>query len=391
MRVPRIAESNVTGALVLVTTSFPIAGDGSEAAGSFVADLARQLSARFTVRVVAPGRAQAREQWGPNVEVYRYAAPERPLSTLKLWKIRDVIEILRVSRGGARATREAVEAGRTAHILALWAVPSGEWARRVARAYQVPYSVWTLGSDIWTWGTVPVARHLLKRVLARAHTIFSDGLQLACDTRRLCGREVEFLPSTRRILRMRVEPPASGPPYRLVFLGRWHRNKGADLLVDALGKLDDADWRAVRSLEVCGGGPLEQVVRIGIEQLRQAGRPVSVRGFLDKDEAEDLILRADWLLIPSRIESIPVVFSDAMKLGCPVIASPVGDLPALVAGKVGICSTAADATAFAAAMKTALGSNAAGYSVAIADAAARFSLDAIAGRIRAMVDAGPSS
>ena len=39
---------------------------------------------------------------------------------------------------------------------------------------------------------------------------------------------------------------------------------------------------------------------------------------------------ADYILIPSRIESIPVVFSDAMQCGVPVITTPVGDLPRIV-------------------------------------------------------------
>ncbi|MBK8122824.1 MAG: hypothetical protein IPK54_04560 [Dokdonella sp.] len=42
-------------ALVLVTTSFPIAGDGSEAAGSFVSDLVEEVAVKTPVRVVAPG------------------------------------------------------------------------------------------------------------------------------------------------------------------------------------------------------------------------------------------------------------------------------------------------------------------------------------------------
>ena len=42
-------------ALVIVTSSFPISGDGSEAAGIFVADLAEELAKHVPVRVVARG------------------------------------------------------------------------------------------------------------------------------------------------------------------------------------------------------------------------------------------------------------------------------------------------------------------------------------------------
>ena len=38
----------------------------------------------------------------------------------------------------------------------------------------------------------------------------------------------------------------------------------------------------------------------------------------------------DWLVIPSRIESIPLVFVDALHMGIPVVAAAVGDLDLLV-------------------------------------------------------------
>ncbi|MBL7184375.1 MAG: glycosyltransferase [Anaerolineae bacterium] len=38
----------------------------------------------------------------------------------------------------------------------------------------------------------------------------------------------------------------------------------------------------------------------------------------------------DALVIPSHIESIPILFSDAMQVGIPVVATDVGDLGQLV-------------------------------------------------------------
>ena len=359
-------------AIVLVTTSFPISGDGSEAAGSFVSDLAEELAKHVPVRVVAPGRLAAREQWSPKVEVFRFAAPAKPLSTLKPWQLGDITRVL---RGGAHATRDAVSAGPTAHMLALWALPSGEWARRTSRATGVPYSVWTLGSDIWTLGRIPLIRNLLRRVLQQAHACYSDGLKLADDTRRIAGREVAFLPSTRRIESRRERPLADAPPYRLLFLGRWHPNKGVDLLLDALDMLDDADWSRIAGVEIQGGGPLESLVRERVSSLRAQGRPVEAGGFLAKQEAEAAIMRADWVLIPSRIESIPVVFSDAMKPGCPVISMPVGDLPALVSGDtVGCVAAEVSARAFAAALRRGFSTRPSDFAAALIAMAARFDL-----------------
>lgn len=56
-------------ALVLIATSFPILGDGSEAAGSFVSDLAEELAKHPPVRVVAPG-TRSTASAGPTTSTY---------------------------------------------------------------------------------------------------------------------------------------------------------------------------------------------------------------------------------------------------------------------------------------------------------------------------------
>jgi len=90
--------------------------------------------------------------------------------------------------------------------------------------------------------------------------------------------------------------------------------------------------------------------------------------------------RADWVLIPSRIESIPLVFSDAMRVGRPVICSPVGDLP-IVAQDVGVVARAATPEAWRDALRAALGGTPPDAAV-IAARAAEFSLENVTGRLR---------
>lgn len=374
---------NKAGALVIVTSSFPIQGDGSEAAGAFVADFAEELAKHIPVRVVAPGYADGRETWSKDIEIFRFAAPTKPLSTLQPWRPADSMQILRVLRSGANATHRAAADGAVAHIFALWALPCGAWARSAARKHGIEYSVWTLGSDIWSLGRIPLVRTHLRRILRSAHFCYSDGMKLADDTRRIAGRAVEFLPSTRRTVRTRETPPRSAPPYRMLFLGRWHPNKGVDLLLEALGQLTDDDWKRLDRIEICGGGPLEPLVHERVDKLRAAGRPIERHGYLDKKGAEDAILRADYVLIPSRIESIPVVFSDAMKLGTPVIAMPVGDLPALLAqdGGCGILAADLDASAYCAALRSAFSTSAQVFDGAVRRQATRLDLAAIARRL----------
>jgi glycosyltransferase involved in cell wall biosynthesis len=78
-----------------------------------------------------------------------------------------------------------------------------------------------------------------------------------------------------------------------------------------------------------GGGSLERVLR------RRASEPdlrgaVTIYGYADPATATAYLKACDALVIPSRIESIPVIFSDALSCGCPVVCTAVGDLETLM-------------------------------------------------------------
>lgn len=317
-------------AFVIVTSSFPIRSDGSEAAGSFVHDIVMELSRHVPVRVVAPGQAKVVEKWSEKLEVFRFPAPDEALSTLRLWWPPDVLKVFRVLREGQSCVRQAVCDASVSHVLALWALPCGEWARSASKEFGIPYSVWALGSDIWTLGKIPLVRSRLRTVLTGAQACLADGVALAEDTRRIARRDVEFLPSTRSIQSTRTCPARGAPPYRLVYVGRWHGNKGVDLLLQALLALGDDVWSSIESVRIYGGGPLAPLLCRMVAELQGVDRPVEIGGYLTKAEAEAAILQADYLVIPSRIESIPVVLSDALKLRCPVICTPVGDMGQIV-------------------------------------------------------------
>jgi glycosyltransferase involved in cell wall biosynthesis len=371
--------------LMVITTSYPEADQtGAAAAGSFVEDLAHELARRVAVCLVAPARTDGIEQNG-GLALRRFRVPQLPLSQIPLGTPKGWGRVMHTLRAGQIAVIEAAHAHRPDHVFALWALPSGHWARSLSRRTGVPYSVWTLGSDIWSLGRLPLVWAVLGRVLRDSRHCFSDGLLLRDDTERLGGRHCQFLPSTRRLPVTDVKSLRSAPPYRLAFLGRWHRNKGVDLLLQALSLLNPFDWNRVEAVRIHGGGPMEQHVRGDVQRLVAAGRPVQVGGYLNKVEAADLLAWADYLLIPSRIESIPVVFSDAMQGRCPVLTSPVGDLPRLVHGLgVGVVAERTDAGALACGLRELLARSPAQFQGGMDKALETFDLGRVVERVLAL-------
>ena len=315
--------------IMLVTTSYPESHSGSEAAGGFVQEFASQLAhhARVTI-VAATGGISSIATEGP-LKVRRFAVLRWPLSLLNSLDPRDWWPIWATLRDGLLAVREVVKSDRPDYIFALWALPSGYWARQMSKSFGIPYGIWSLGSDIWSLGRIPILRSYLRKVLVDAERCYADGILLCRDVERICGAQCEFLPSARRLPVRELTDPASEPPYRLGFLGRWHHNKGVDLLLDALLKLDNEDWDLIEAVRICGGGPLEASIRSAVSALKVRGRPIEAEGYLDMAAATVMIRWSDYLILPSRIESIPVIFSDAVQLRRPLIATPVGDLPDL--------------------------------------------------------------
>lgn len=341
--------------VALVTTSFPGNEPGSEAAGSFVADFADELSRHCRVTVVAPGLKGIPEERRGNLVIRRFVVPSLPLSLLTPVNPVHWPRIISTMKSGQEALTVLCNEEPVDHIFSLWVFPPGWWAFQMNRTLGVPYSVWALGSDIWVLSKIPGMKRILRNIIRGSFMSFADGYGLKNDVERISGRPCNFLASTRNFPVLSGKQLKSAPPYRLAYLGRWHPNKGVDLLLASLGRLNSGDWACIEEVRIFGGGSMEGSVSSACEALKRKGCPVTIGGYLDKDGAAELLAWTDYLLLPSRIESIPVIYSDAMKSHCPVISTPVGDLPRLTAQlKSGLLSEEVNEHSFAKAIRVGL-------------------------------------
>jgi glycosyltransferase involved in cell wall biosynthesis len=132
------------------------------------------------------------------------------------------------------------------------------------------------------------------------------------------------------------------PPHKrnILFVGRFDRQKGLDILLKAMQALD-----ARHHLTVVGAPVLAR-------QPPPASAQVTFTGWLKPQELHRYYAHCDVLAVPSRWEALSLAAAEAMARAKPVVAARVGALPELVApGKTGFLFTPGDAAALAALLR----------------------------------------
>ena len=318
--------------ICIVTSSYPRSPDDSINAGVFVRDFARELShTEHTVCVFTHWKEGARDNKDDGFEVkhFNWFGSAPVLTSLGMRNPIELIRGLSLVVCGRKALLEFVRERAIDACLAMWAVPSGWFAYQAWKRLGVPYSVWCLGSDIWNVGASAPGRWVLRKVLHHAQDLFADGIQLSKDAEEIGGRACMFLPSTRRLPREhsgRAEIDRSKTSF--LFIGRFHPHKGPDVLIEAF-RIMVQEWTRNVHLYIFGRGEMERSLRERISAYGLDGH-VSLGGYATPEMVVDYLRECVCLVIPSRIESIPVVLSDAMQMRTPVVVTDVGDMGTLV-------------------------------------------------------------
>jgi glycosyltransferase involved in cell wall biosynthesis len=123
----------------------------------------------------------------------------------------------------------------------------------------------------------------------------------------------------RATVRREVGIPPNAP--LVVQIGRLARSKRNDLLIGAAAHL--AGRNAPQVLFV-GEGDLSQALQA---QVNSAGLSDRVHFLGYREDVAQILQAADVLALTSDKEGLPIVLLEAMALGCPIIATAVGEIP----------------------------------------------------------------
>ena len=143
------------------------------------------------------------------------------------------------------------------------------------------------------------------------------------------------------------EPSGPSSGRTILFAGRIVRDKGLDVLVEALSLRGDSWSRCL----VIGEGWDENRIR-RLANRRGVGAKVVFLGPLPRKEVRDELGKAHVVVVPSRWpEPFGIIGLEAMAAGRPVVASNVGGIPEwLDDGRTGILVPPGDAKALAGAL-----------------------------------------
>jgi len=309
--------------LGIVTNRYPVGPN--DTASPFVKDFVSALRERKTsVSIFTPAYLIDKIDDDPEVFRFPWAGSAVPIGSLDFRSPVNWYKLANFLYCGRKAAVPFAINYDVDYLLALWALPSGYFARYISQRMGIPYSVWCLGSDIYRWADKPVFGLLTRQVLYGADHLFGDGFDLCQKVEMLTGRECPFLPSARRRDQRTILPKAEFN--RFFYLGRLEREKGIEDLLIAFSYVAK---RRSAVLEIAGGGSLAKQLPKRIEELK-IDDSTRFLGRISEKEAATHLRRASCVIIPSHSDSIPLVLTEAVCCGTPVIATDVGDLGYLV-------------------------------------------------------------
>jgi glycosyltransferase involved in cell wall biosynthesis len=199
----------------------------------------------------------------------------------------------------------------------------------------------------------PMNRLMLRAQRDRSALWIADSRSVAALTRERLGAPAERLavwplfaadPTAPR-----ARPWRPGERIRLGALGRLHRVKGYDVLVEALGLMRAAGFRSEVpfELEIRGEGAQREALQNAIAAYGLDN--VSLAGFTDRPR--DFLAGRHLYVQSSRSEGLCIAAHEAMQAGLATVVSAVGEMPFSVAdGETGRVVPPGDPAALAQAL-----------------------------------------
>jgi glycosyltransferase involved in cell wall biosynthesis len=319
--------------ILLITSGFPKKG---RIAGIWIPDLIHELNTLgchihiLTQNCDHPKTEEETLWQGCDITYFKWQGGETPLVNILERGVSGIPIIFQFFIRGIYEGMRICRKWQPDILLAEWLIPSGFMAYVIAKLYKIPYAVRALGSDVLKAEQNPIIRMIVGRIAKSSHVLFADGFDLCKKTAALAGGKSCVFAATSRKLdfkRSGFKIPDNPGFFTTCTVGRLHPVKGQDILIAAARVLVERGIR-FRSYIIGEGTEFDRYRdMIGRACLDDY---VILTGRLEDGDIADFLHHVDCIVIPSRSESIPLAFGEAIAARKPMIVTSVGDLPYLV-------------------------------------------------------------
>ncbi|MFC2075943.1 glycosyltransferase [candidate division KSB1 bacterium] len=338
--------------VLIVATTFPRwAGDRGPA--RFVFDLARTLSARLKVIVLAPHhRGAAMEESIEGVHVHRfiYFLPARMQrlcdgggimpNLQRSWL--DKAQVVPLFAAMHLSLKRLLATVPVDIVNSHWIIPSG-LITAFNRLTSVPHLLTVHSTDVHLLSNLPAGKSIASFVARRSNKILITNRFLRDKLQHMVSRplDADVVPMGVDFSVFKPNPPKPElvDKHRLrgkktiLYVGKLIPVKGVDHLLGAVRSLP-ADRRDLKLL-IVGDGSLRGELQASANRPELRDR-VEFIGRVGHELLVDYYNLADLVVVPSIMtddgytEGLPVVALEALACGKPIIASRVGGLPDII-------------------------------------------------------------
>ncbi|MEM9053096.1 MAG: glycosyltransferase [Bacteroidota bacterium] len=138
--------------------------------------------------------------------------------------------------------------------------------------------------------------------------------------------------------------------YRILCVGRLEKQKGFDILLDALRLIKH---ELSTKVEIVGDGG-ERALLDNLIAQNDLEEIVELHGLGTREQVKDKMQKCDLFILPSRHETFGIVLAEAMACGKPVVATQCGGPESIVTTDTGVLCPMENPEALAEAIKQAL-------------------------------------
>lgn len=308
--------------ILVLTHCFP--SDRSDIPGNFLIDFCSYLNFLGAEVYVLTQKMNSPRDEGfisiskANINYFDWSGGDERFAGLKPGSFRDLRKAFSLIYNGRKAFKKLIKETDPDLVLNCWVVPSGLWSLFTGKS--IRKAVWALGSDIEVYGNKPVIKNIVRLILKKNSSVFTNSLSIQKKIFDLSGIKSGLIYTSRKI-------PASKEKYhstdklRLIFIGRLEKVKGPDVLINAVLNTGIENY----SLTIVGDGSMREELKNLVSSNGASGK-IRFAGSRNAVEISDLLTVSDYLVISSVSESMPVVFWEAMQTSTPVLSTDTGDI-----------------------------------------------------------------